>query len=503
MQGFFARVVIIVDKMYHPPSKRQQLIQRLVVYSLMTITIAILVIILVFATLGYQFDQANGRVEQGGLVQLDTKSGSAAVTIDGTDFGAQTPTKTTLFPGQHIITMSAKGYDTWRKSVKVVAGSVLWLNYARLVPQTLNPTSAATFPAVTSTAVSPDQHWMAIKEAADTPVLHLADLSQDPVVLTTLTLPATSYTAPHPGMGQSFSIKTWDASSRYVLLKHTYDTNKTEWIVADTQDSKSTKNLTTSLGINATDVQFSTNNGQILYGLIDGSIRKMNLVDNTISAPLVQNVAEFSVYDSAILIYVTKPTADTKQQSVGYYTDGASQARILQSYADDGSVPLHIALGKYYGDTYEAIAYGGKVTISRGSLPRSDSTDSLSLKGVASMTLPDGVSQLSIRTSGRFVVMQHGSAYSVYDLELPRMTTTRLKSEAISTRKLTWIDGYYVADDQSGMVRLYEFDGANQHDIMPVVPGMSVTLTSNGKYLYGISKDDKGIYHLSRVQMIL
>jgi hypothetical protein len=53
------------------------------------------------------------------------------------------------------------------------------------------------------------------------------------------------------------------------------------------------------------------------------------------------------------------------------------------------------------------------------------------------------------------------------------------------------------------MLRLYEFDGANQRDIMAVTGGQMVTLSRNGTYLYSIGKSTDGQYHLQRVRLIL
>jgi hypothetical protein len=38
---------------------------------------------------------------------------------------------------------------------------------------------------------------------------------------------------------------------------------------------------------------------------------------------------------------------------------------------------------------------------------------------------------------------------------------------------------------------------------MTVVPGLSVTLSPNAEYLYGVNKSDDGAYHLQRVRLIL
>lgn len=490
--------------MYHPPSKRRQFLQRVAVYIVMTLSVATLVIALVFVMLGYQLNKSDGKIEQGGLVQFGTKPGGATVTIDDAKLGTNTPSKTTATSGQHFVSMALPGYNSWQKSVNVVAGSVLWLNYARLVPNDLTPRNVADFSSITSTVASPDGKWFALQDVSAAASLKLADLSGDKVAMKTLAFPAASFTAPQPASPpQSFSVVSWDPSSRFVLVKHTYDTDKIEWLIVDTQDVNATKNVTKMLDINATKLEFSNSDSRILYGLIGGDLKKINLDAVTLSGPLVRNVVEFALYNRSTLTYVTQVAADTKQRSVGYYDDGADKPRVLRSYSDNGTSPLHLAFGKYYGETYEAISYGETVEILKGSLPRSDSSDTSSLKAVATMTIPHGANHLSILTDGRFIVAQHDNAYSIYDLELSKMTTTTLKAASTPTEELKWIDGYSIWNDLTGTVRLYEFDGTNQHDIMPVVPGFSVTLSPSGRYMYGINKDDKGVYHLQRVQMIL
>lgn len=475
--------------------------QRIAVYILMTISTLVLVVVLVFVMLGYQFNKADGRIEQGGLVQFGTQPAGATIAIDGADFGTRTPSRTTMLSGQHYISMKLNGYDSWQKSIDVLPGSVLWLNYARLVPQTLTPKNVEDFKAMTDTSISPDRRWLAVKDVASTPEIELLDISGDTVVMKKLPLPSAVLTAPAKGAKDSFTIEAWDPGSRYVLLKHAYGGSKPEWLVLDTRDAKNTVNVTQLLALDASSLQFSNSNSRVLYALTDGDVRKIDLDAKTISAPLVRDVAEFSLYDRATIVYTSRLV--NGQRTVGYYTDGANKPRMVRTYSDNGKAPLHLALGKYYSDTYVAVAYGDTVEIMTGSLPASDSVETSSLKSVATMNIPSGVQYLSIITGGRFVVAQHGAAYTVYDLELSKMTTTKLKSGKAPKEKLRWADGYHVVDDQSGTIRLYEFDGANQHDIMPVVPGYSIELSPSSRYLYGITKDTNGTYHLTRVQMIL
>ena len=489
--------------MYRQPSKRRLLLRRIAVYGSMTIAVVGLVTVLVFVMLGYQFNRSDGKIEQGGLVQFESRPTGANVTIDGATFGSQTNTKTTLGAGDHFIKMDHEAYRTWQKSVNVIPGSILWLNYSRLIPNDLSPSSVANFATVSSAAASVDHKWMAIKEASSTPVVRIADLSGDTVKLTTLTFPGGSYTKPEEGKTQSFSLQKWDPDSRYILVKHTYDDSKLEWIVLDTRDVSRTKNITTLLGINASKVEFSNANSAVLYALADGAVRRVDLGQTTLSGPLLNGIADFNLYDDSTIAYVTLLDPTTKVRTVGYYEDGAKKPRTLRSYSDDGTTPLHFQVDKYFDDTYAAISYGENVEVLIGDLPKSDDEKPSLMKVASTMTLPGGIQFLSTKTNGRFVVAQSSDTFTVYDLELKKMTATKLKGTSPVTEELDWLDSYLLWSDRDDMLRFYEFDGANQHDIMPVVPGFGVTLSPNGKYIYGISMSKDGKFHLSRVQLIL
>lgn len=469
----------------------------------MSLAVLALVSILVLFMLGYQFNRSEGTIEQGGLVQFNTTPTGAEVLIDGKNLGARTASRKTMSTGQHFISMQRTGYQAWQKSIDVMPGSVLWLTYARLIPNDLDPVEIADFTSVTSSAAAPDRRKIAIKEVAATPAIQLADISRDDVEVNELALPADSYTAPSEGQAQTFTIEKWHDASRHLLVRHVYDKNKTEWLIVDTENVAETKNVTGLLGVDATKVIFSRDSASVVYALVDKRIRKIDVNERTLSGPLVSNVAEFSLYGRSTIVYKTLLDGDTGKRSIGYYTDGASKSRTLRSYADNGKIPLHVAIGQYFNDYYFAISYDETVEILKGALPRSDVADPSNLKVVSTMTVPGGVRHLSTRTSGRFVVAQTANAYIVHDIELDKTTTTKLKNATPVTEELGWLDGYTLWSDQGGTLRIYEFDGANQHDIMSVSSGHDATYSQNAKYLYGIDQSESGEFHLQRVRMIL
>lgn len=488
--------------MYRQPSKRQVILQRIAVYGAMTIAVVALVTVLIFIMLGYQFNRSDGRIEQGGLVQFESKPTGANVTIDGMTFGSQTNTKATLAAGGHFIKMERSGYKTWQKAVNVNPGSILWLNYARLVPANLKPSHVAELSEITSSAASEDDKWMAMKESAVSTTIKLADLSQEKISLQAIDLPSASYTHAAAGKTQSFTIEAWDPGSRYLLVRHVYDDTKTEWLVVDTRDVKNTKNITALLGITAKKLLFSNNNSQVLYALTDANeIRRIDLGQTTLSGPLVSNVADFSLYEASVVAYVTYLDSATKTRTVGYLQDGATKPRVIRSYTDDGAIPLHLRVDKYFDDMYAAISYGNTVDILVGNLPKDDEATLMKLQ--STMALTGNTQFLSTRTNGRFVVAQSGTTFTVYDLELKKMIATQTTGQTEVVREFKWLDSYMPWSDRDGRLRLYEFDGANQHDVMDVVVGQSVALSPNSKYIYGFSKQPDGKAYLTRVQMIL
>ena len=469
----------------------------------MIVAILTLVTALVFVILGYRFNGDDGKIEQGGLVQFGSQPGGAAVTIDGVPFGARTSSKTTMTAGSHYVTMQRDGYQQWNKTVQVVPGSILWLTYARLIPTELPVSNVANFAAVSSSLASPNRESIALTTDASLPELQLVDITKTEPTSAPVTLPATLYTAPDAGKSQSFSLIEWDKDSRYVLIKHSIEgVERPEWLLVDTRSVDQSKNVTKLFNIDAAELKFSNNTSQQLYALIAGDVRKLDVGAGTISRPLASNVTEFALYRSSGVTFVTAPDPSSKQRSVGYVLDGEAEPRVLRRFPDDGQ-PLHIAIDEYFSDTYVTIAHGATVTTARGAAPRTAAElDKMTV--VSSMKLTAPATRLSIKTDGRFVVAEQPDAFAIYDLEIGRETVTPLKGAAATTATpLQWIDGYMPWSDRDGMLRLYEFDGANQRDIMPVVGGQAVVLSRNGTYLYSIGKSSETSYHLQRVRLIL
>lgn len=478
---------------------KKQIIKRGLIYSFMSASVIIIVSLLMLAVLGYSFNPKDNRLEQGGLLQFASVPSGATVTLDEVTLGSRTPSKATADARSHSVTMSLEGYRTWHKTINLKAGMIGWLSYTRLVPTDPKVEKVRALPTLAGVLASPDQKWMAMIENTAVPTILIADLQNDKLAYKSLVIPATHITQPAEGKTQTFSLAEWSKNGRYILVRHMYDDTKTEWIVVDREDLLKTKNISSRLGLTTDKIIFERNDGRTALALSDGAVRRLNLSDETLSRPLVANVEEFSTYNENTILYTTKPDLATKQRTAGYLADNMEAGQQLATFPDDGQ-PIHLALDTYFGKRYVVTSHGTTVHVTSGELPRQDNKGTL--KTVTTFSTVAPVRYLSLSSNGRFVIAQTDTGYTVHDLELVKTDTTLLKDLTGVARPLKWIDAFMTWYDAAGQLRLYEFDGANQQNIMPVAEGYDVTLSPNQKYLYSIGKDGTG-FALQRVRMVL
>lgn len=486
--------------MYHPASRRRQLIARTLVYAAMTITVLVIVTISIFIILGYSFNRKDGRIEQGGLLQFASKPSGAMVTVDGALLGSRTPTKTTTDAKSHFVTFTRDGYRPWQKSITIKPGGIGWLSYAHLVPTDIKPEAVHAFATVAQSLASPDQKWIAVLAASNSPDMTLVDISSSTPKYTTLSVPETLLTTPTTGGVITYDIVAWNHDSNRLLVKRTYDTDKVEWLLIDRTNTNASTNLTTSTALPIASVRFGDNSGHTVFiQSTDGIVRTLHTDDKTISEPLAEHVSEFSVYDESTLVYVLAPDEATGVITVGYRTRDMSAPQTIMTYPA-GTSAVHAAFGEYFGTRYVATTNNQTMTVYTGTLPTQDVV--AKLKTVSTSPLVSPASRLVISSNDRFVISTTTSGYATYDIELKKTDATNFQRASAHGQAVIWLDDYLAASDRAGTLRFAEFDGANQQDIMPVIEGQAMTLTDDDTYIYGFAQAPDGVA-LTRAKLIL
>jgi hypothetical protein len=256
--------------------------------------------------------------------------------------------------------------------------------------------------------------------------------------------------------------------------------------------------------VQLSDLRFTGTSGTSLYGLTaDGVVRKLDLSAGTISRALISHVTSFSVLeDTNVVSYVGTDPKDATKKIAGIYKDGENNPTTLRT-AKDATSPLSIALGRYFSDTYVAIAEGNVVTVLTGSLPSDGSADTGALRTYGTFKLKGAVAALSFSEKGDYVLAQSGTEFMSYEIEHKRSSVGALTitgDEPAGT--LQWLDKAHLWSDDGGALIMRDFDGTNAHTIMATVSGFDASLSTNGKFFYAVGKTDDG-YQLQRVRMIL
>ena len=490
--------------MYHPPSKKVRLWRRFAVLCGMAIAVVGGLAVLAALTLGYGFNKKDGRIEQGGILQMGTTPSGATASVDGVQLGALTPTKLASQVGNYKVVMNRQGYQSWQKTVPVQAGNITWVTYPRLIPTKLTPEDVQTYPATVASALpSPSSKRYGIMKAPTAPVVSVAMLDQDTVETQDYTLPQALYTHTEDATQSQFAIEVWSGDEKHVLLKHTYGQDgAVEWIVLNLDKPDESINVNRSLGISGsvTEPAFTRSDGREIYAIVDGAVKVLDLNEQTVSRPLVEDVADFRIYGDKFVLFVTKPNGN--KQSVGYVKKDYKQPRIVREVAYDGATQAQFDVSKYYDKYYYLVSYGTEASLFSSSNMPDDSTSNLKLTYVKTLSLAHPITVVNMTDNGQFATVQDGSSFSTYNLEISQLSSTDFDNgTAALPQELKYLDGYLLWGVRDAKLHTYEFDGANQHDIMTLAPEFGATLSPTGKYLYAMNRTENGVA-LTRVQLL-
>lgn len=490
--------------MFKRPTKKQLLVRRIFFSTVATLSVLIILTVTILFLQGFRLDSGN-RLAQGALLQFNSTPNAADVIIDGKSTGVRTAGKQTVVAGIHTVLFSKDGYEDWTRSIDFAAGTLTWLDYARMVPKERTPEAVANFKTVVAAKASPDNKFILVQEAADQPVFQLADLRSAEVKTSGLTLPADLYSDPTTvGVTHVFAPDEWNVGGRYILVKHEYK-DQLEWLMVDTENIAQSINITRLLSVDFKDLHFAGTNGQTLFGVAsDNNIRKLDLSSATISRALVSNVEDFDVFSTDTISYIGIDPTDSTKRVAGIYQDGDDQPHVVRT-VDSLDTVLKIAVGNYFNDNYVAIAEGSKVTLLMGSYQISGNNDMTDLKHFADMDLPTTITQLSLSPKSDYILAEAGTSFMTYEIEHSRSSKGTLQSTPTSpATPLRWLDIAHVWNKQNGSLVMRDFDNANIYSINTVAGNFDATISQNGRFFYSIGASTKAEgFTLQRVKMIL
>lgn len=475
--------------MYRRRSKRTQRVLFTLTYTLVPLLIVGIVTLLVLLIQGYRFDTNDNHVYQAGLVQFSTTPTGATVSVDGAALMAKTRTRINVSSGVRTIDMIKDGYVPWQKSVTVEPGSVLWLTYARLVPETIVPETRYTYSSVGKTLVHPSQHLFGLQTSKTSPTFVTIKADDGSSEQSSSTLPSSLYDS---STNQTFTPTEWGESGRYVLIRHDSGI-KRDWLLLDRDNVTSSFNLSRESNLEISSALFDPSDDRYIYMTAGGSLQRFDISEKTTSALLAKNVINMTRSFKGN-IAVTSRVASGKT-SMSYVTHGAKVSRSIAFEGVNNARSAAIVTYDYH--QYVSALSGNHLFVTKTSIGSSDDSGVLQLSPTITLAVPKTTTAVEPSPNGRFIVVRGPQGLYVYDLETTKLTQFSMET---TSGELRWIDDYHILDRANGKLIMLEFDGANATPILDVPSNYSTVLSNSGRYLYTLQQSKTG-YAIVRVKM--
>lgn len=461
----------------------------------MVVTVIITVLILAFVVSGYWVN-SDFQIERQGLLQIYSIPTGADVNVDGnpSSWLQRTNTSKTLAAGEHTISLSKDGYDTWSRTVNITEGLLYRLHYPRLFLKNRTKETALEFSAnshITNAYASPDRNWILVSNNSTS--WQLLNLDTDNIKTTSLDLSGIlPLTNPNE---TSIASADWANDNEHILLSiYADDSHSPEslnWLLLNVKNPASSVNLTKDFNANFTKVEILDSSASGLLAVLNGNLHQIDVASRRISAVLVSDIQSFDHYNREVIFSAKKSsniiknstTSDktaeetnsnsedkstTEPYFVGLLQLGSDKLTILKST----STPEQVLATKFYDDIYICTVADTTLKLYQKNNFEEKSQFALSF-------YPENY---KVGAYGEAIVMSSGGHILSLDMEASALTDW-----STNTDKFGWLDGsmLYTVDD--GNLNVYDFNGLNHRVLSSNVSArFPITITSD-KYLYYFS----------------
>ncbi|MCE7936962.1 PEGA domain-containing protein [Candidatus Saccharibacteria bacterium CPR2] len=460
-------------------SERVRSTIRLLLYALGGALAAIATIFIVFAAKGYDIDRNTGTLIQNGLILVDAGPKPAQIFINDKAENDTTPGKLALPAGEYKLELKRDGYRSWSKNVELKGEEVMWVYYPKLFPEQILAATQFTYPKVNDASQSLDKFWLLVRNSSDKPIYDQIEVDKIERPIKNVVLPEEVFTKKDGKLGD-LKIIEWAQDNKVILLNHKNgDIN--EFIVFDRTKPETSRNISREFGLPLDNIQFLGGSNNQLYALVDKSLRLIDLDKKTISSSLMEHVLYYRVYgDKAVLLIHELKDSGTIRASI--LKDGKTME--IRDVAPNEK--YFMRMEKYDGDEYLAITdsptnmtyiYKNPFDTKEGEKPKPFRTISSEKPQMASFS-----------NNSQFVSLQNGSKFTVYDIEYDKTYQFAVDRPLAENVLAEWMDGHrLMLQDQSNKLLIFEFDGANLVEIVPIDPRFDVFFDHDFENIYTVA----------------
>lgn len=474
-----------------PRKKRAYKIRLYIGYFLMAVALSIGTLILLFEAYGYGVNKT-GEVIQNGLVFVDSRPESARIILNGV-FETDTDARLILPEDEYTIKLERNGYRPWQRTFEVEGSIVERLSYPFIFPEKLEARTTKQYQAQPAFATqSPDRRWLLVQQPGGLSGFDVIDLNDPENPTTTFTLPADLFTA---GTGDhKLSLVEWSTDNRHVLLNHSFQAeggSGFEFVMIDRENPTESFNVNRVFdNVPLAQVALRDKKFDQLYLLDNHNALKRGQVASRETVPIASHVRAFKGYGGDTILYVTEDGASAAKAFVNVRRgDDTYRLRELPR-----SPHYFVDLARYDGRWYMTV---GSDTEQRALVYR-NAFDDIARKEprlpapVAILRLDQSVQHLSFSANARFIGIQGGSEFSVYDAEHDRQYRYDTKLKLPAEYKAAWMDGYRYMVVSEDKVVVFDYDGINMQTLSASNAAFIPFFDRDYDFLYTLGQNNQG-----------
>lgn len=478
----------------HPKKKKKNQIRLFVGYFLMGLALIISTVIIVFFTQGFDYDTSTGQIITKGLFIIDSHPVGSDIYINGIKRGG-TDARFVLPTGPYDVKLQREGFRTWSHSYNLEPSSIEQIVYPFIFPTNLSTKQLASFKAPSFTSQSPDRRWVVF--ATDKiGSFSVIDLNSKDNPATTISLPSDSFTS--VGSSHVFKDIEWSTDNENLLLKHTWDGGQ-EFIVLNRDNPTQSFNVSKLFpSQQPTKVVLRDKKADrfYFYNSTSSTIVTASRGDLSIS-PVLKHVGEFKQYKDDTILYVNPEVTAAGTFEVRMWKNGQDY-KIRELPAS----PLYLLeLADFGGHLYVVAGSSsdGRVYIYR---------DPLNAFSRSKPTVPKPTRVLvvinpqfvSFSQNTRFIAVQGGSNFAIYDAETIRQYRYDTKLN-IANQKATWMDGHRLTAVDNGKATVFDFDNTNKQTLAKADPSFGTLFNRDYDAFFNIAPTSDQAFGIFRTEL--
>lgn len=452
--------------------QRRQNLKVIVSEAFMVVAVILTVIVLAFIVSGYWLN-SDFEVKRQGLLQISSIPTGADINIDGDSSWLQkTNTSKVLSSGEHTVTLSKEGYDTWTKTVTIKEGLLYRVHYPRLFLSDRVSEKALAMTGATYATVSPDHSFIILtNETTEWSYINLNEEHITPKKLDISTIFSNVSIAPEAKTGLftgTILDVDWDVNSSHALFKVQSD-DGIEWVLLNPKELKNSVNITREFGVDFSDLKIYSNDANSLLAIQNGNLHKIDVSGRSVSAVLVKDVFDFDYYNNEIffsaLAEATAENPETYYIGIFKMNDKVEKQKKISS-------PVQVAMTKFYEDKY-------LFTLEKDELTLYDKTD---FSPLLSQKLNFTPTTIKVGHEGEYIILYSGSNIATFDME-----SMEIKEWSVEGESFGWLDNDMIYTVYDGELIVYDFDGLNRRVLSKNVSNHFPAAITENRYLYYFS----------------